>query len=126
MSREVFAWNAEHFLFNSKEAAQSNSGTVVTVHDGPLGPAAVIPDAHLLFNADFARVGADLILHGEHGKTVVVHDYFASDQRARVAVARWRHADRRRRRRARRPARLPANMRKRLPRLRARTPSAAW
>ena len=84
MSREVFAWNAEHFLFDSKEAAQSNSGTVVAVHDGPLGPAAVIPDAHLLFNADFARVGADLILHGEHGKTVVVHDYFASDHRAQL------------------------------------------
>jgi VCBS repeat-containing protein len=39
----------------------------------------VVPDAHLLFTADFRRAGSDLVLTGEHGERFVVVDYFASE-----------------------------------------------
>ncbi|NWG22922.1 MAG: FecR domain-containing protein [Pseudorhodoplanes sp.] len=50
---------------------------------GPDGGSAgfvVIPDAHLLFNCEFTRIGNDLKLVGEGGKTFVVHDYFKTDR----------------------------------------------
>jgi VCBS repeat-containing protein len=46
--------------------------------------AIVVPDAHFLFNADFARSGADLILSGD-GREVVLHDYFRGEKRAPLA-----------------------------------------
>ena len=70
--------------FNAQTAPEIVSKIVVPVEDGPLGPTATIPDAHLLFNADFKRAGLDLILRGDDGKSVVVHDYFASDQHAKL------------------------------------------
>jgi VCBS repeat-containing protein len=44
--------------------------------------AVTIPDAHLLFNAEFKKLGYDLLLVGDDGKTFIVHDYFKSDERA--------------------------------------------
>ncbi len=41
-----------------------------------------IPDAHLLFTADFKRSGDDLKLVGDDDNTFVVHNYFNGDHRA--------------------------------------------
>ena len=46
--------------------------------------AILVPDAHFLFNADFARSGTDLILSGDGGE-VVLHDYFKGEKRAPLA-----------------------------------------
>jgi VCBS repeat-containing protein len=46
--------------------------------------AIVVPDAQLLFSADFKRSGVDLILSkGDH--ELVLHDYFKSEKRASLA-----------------------------------------
>ena len=44
----------------------------VDLNGGPL----VIPDAQLLFTADYQRSGNDLILTGKDGQVVIVEDYF--------------------------------------------------
>ncbi|MEM7425832.1 MAG: tandem-95 repeat protein, partial [Pseudomonadota bacterium] len=41
------------------------------------GDPVVIPDAHLLFTADFQRSGNDLVLTGKDGQVFIVEDYFA-------------------------------------------------
>jgi VCBS repeat-containing protein len=46
--------------------------------------AIIIPDAHLLFNADFTRSGVDLVLSKDH-HDFVVHDYFKGEKRAALA-----------------------------------------
>ena len=40
------------------------------------GGTVTVPDAHLLFTADFHRSGHDLILTGDHGDSAVIADYF--------------------------------------------------
>jgi len=40
------------------------------------GGPVTVPDAHLLFTADFSRSGHDLLLTGEDGKTLLIVDYF--------------------------------------------------
>lgn len=49
---------------------------VVTISDDGDSPV-LIEDAHLLFSADFERVGDSLLLTGETGDSVMVVDYFA-------------------------------------------------
>src|SRR5260370_29841969 len=46
--------------------------------------AIIVPDAHFLFNADFKRSGADMILSGDD-REVVFHDYFKGEKRAALA-----------------------------------------
>jgi hypothetical protein len=51
-------------------------------HDTVSHPGAdyiVVPDAHLLFHAEFKRAGDDLKLIGDDGKTFLVADYFKSE-----------------------------------------------
>ncbi len=84
MLRSVDTWEGEHFAFGEADASPGDVPTSVAIENGADGPSATIPDAHLLFTAQFARAGADLVLHGEDGKVVVVQDYFAADQRARL------------------------------------------
>ena len=45
-------------------------------NDGPDAASVTIPDAHLLFHADFKRTGSDLTLIGPDGQRFVVPDYF--------------------------------------------------
>ncbi|MGE3149353.1 MAG: VCBS domain-containing protein, partial [Pseudorhodoplanes sp.] len=47
----------------------------------PAGDAIVVPNAHLLFHADYKHVGNDLKLIGQDGETFVVHDYFKAEKR---------------------------------------------
>ncbi|MBI3435205.1 MAG: FecR domain-containing protein, partial [Proteobacteria bacterium] len=49
--------------------------------NGPDAASVTIPDAHLLFTADFRRAGNDLVLTGEDGHKLIVADYFATDKR---------------------------------------------
>lgn len=46
--------------------------------------AVIVPDAHLLFGADFKRSGVDLVLSND-GNEFVVHDYFKGEKRAPLA-----------------------------------------
>src|SRR5262249_52408057 len=39
-----------------------------------------IPDAHLLFSAQFDRLGQDLLLTGDDGRKVIVEGYFRGDK----------------------------------------------
>ena len=40
------------------------------------GTATTVPDAHLLFTADFSRVGGDLLLTGTDGTTQLIEGYY--------------------------------------------------
>lgn len=80
MLRSVDVMDDQHFEFRAGGAAPDAGKTVIQVDNGPHGPTVTIPDAHLLFNAEFKRAGSDLILNGDDGKTATVHDYFASDK----------------------------------------------
>ena len=53
-------------------------------HPHPPADAIVVPDAHLLFNADFNRSGVDLVLSKDDHE-FVVHDYFKGEKRAALA-----------------------------------------
>ena len=86
MRRGEDDWDGGHFAVNAAEAPYIAAASVVAIDNGDLGPTATIPDSHLLFTADFARAGTDLILRGD-GKSVVVQDYFASEERARLLSA---------------------------------------
>ncbi|MDE1936543.1 FecR domain-containing protein, partial [Bradyrhizobium sp.] len=46
--------------------------------------AIVVPDAQLLFGAEFKRTGVDLVLSGE-GRELVLHDYFRGEHRAALS-----------------------------------------
>jgi hypothetical protein len=82
MLRSVDDFDSQHFAFHADGALPEAGKTVISIDDSPNGPTATIPDAHLLFNAEFKRAGSDLILNGDDGKTATVHDYFASDKHA--------------------------------------------
>ena len=41
-----------------------------------------VSDAALLFNADFSRSGKDLVLVGADGRTIIIIDYFATEEAA--------------------------------------------
>ncbi|MCH8997375.1 MAG: FecR domain-containing protein, partial [Proteobacteria bacterium] len=43
------------------------------------GASVVVPDAHLLFTAEFSRIGDDLLLTGQDGTVLLIQDYFALD-----------------------------------------------
>ena len=55
-----------------------------SLHAHAPADAVLIPDAQLLFNADFHRSGVDLIL-SEGEREFVVHDYFKGEKRAPLA-----------------------------------------
>ncbi|HZL31902.1 MAG TPA: FecR domain-containing protein [Pseudolabrys sp.] len=88
-------WAGEHFAFDHggassqapADAGGQHESIPVGIDNGPDGPSATISDSHLLFTAHFSQAGADLVLRGEDGKTFVVHDYFATEQRARLLSA---------------------------------------
>ncbi len=80
MLRSGDDFDSQHFAFQADGAVPDAGKTVVSIDDNPNGPTATIPDAHLLFNAEFKRAGTDLILNGDDGKTATVRDYFASDK----------------------------------------------
>ncbi|MDO9413984.1 MAG: FecR domain-containing protein [Pseudolabrys sp.] len=82
MLRSVDDWAGESFALGEAQASAKVGPTSVAIEPGEGGPSVTIPDAHLLFNAQFSRAGADLILRGEGGDAYLVHDYFAGDVRA--------------------------------------------
>ena len=53
--------------------------------------AVIVPDAQLLFHADYSRSGRDLILSRDHHEEYVVHDYFRGEKRAPLASADGAH-----------------------------------
>ena len=65
-----------HTPGESFEARES----VAVISLGPDTAAVTIPDAHLLFTADFKRKGSDLVLTGDDGHKVLVADYFRHEK----------------------------------------------
>jgi len=53
---------------------------VASVSVEPDGASITIPDAHLLFTADFKRKGSDLVLTCDDGRKVLVPDYFRQEK----------------------------------------------
>ncbi len=58
-------------VFNNAES----SGTGWSL-DADGRSAIVIPDSYLLFNADYHRIGSDLVLSDDHGQTLRINNYF--------------------------------------------------
>ena len=68
-------------MLHSFNTADDTRGAVrLITNDGPDAAYLTIPDAHLLFNAEFKRAGSDLMLTGPDGKRVLVTDYFKHDK----------------------------------------------
>src|SRR5687768_8030394 len=68
-------------MLQSPNTAFDTSDAVRSVlNDGPDNAHLTVPDAHLLFNAEFKRTGSDLTLTGPDGQRVVVTDYFKYDK----------------------------------------------
>ena len=66
----------------ANEIAASNS-TSGAVRPGDAPAHIIVPDAHLLFNGEFTRVGtSDLKIVGDDGNSFFIPDYFAADKRA--------------------------------------------
>ncbi len=62
-----------------------------TVHANHVpADAVIVPDAQLLFGAEFKRTGVDLVLSGD-GRQFVVHDYFKGEKHAPLASADGAH-----------------------------------
>jgi Ca2+-binding RTX toxin-like protein len=71
----LIAPDESQFAVSPSRVTEAGSGP-----DGGQAGFVVIPDAHLLFNCEFTRIGNDLKLVGEDGKTFVVQDYFKTDR----------------------------------------------
>ena len=71
----MIAPDESQFAVSPSRVTEAGSGP-----DGGQAGFVVIPDAHLLFNCEFTRIGNDLKLVGEDGKTFVVQDYFKTDR----------------------------------------------
>jgi hypothetical protein len=54
--------------------------SVASVFAEPDAASITIPDAHLLFTAEFNRKGSDLVLTGDDGHKVLVADYFRHEK----------------------------------------------
>src|ERR1700712_3610013 len=67
-----------------------SGGQVETVHPTQVAGAIIVPDAHLLFNADFRRSGLDLIL-SKDDRELVLPDYFKGEVRAALATSDGAH-----------------------------------
>ena len=61
------------------EISQTRASSTSVVLEAGSGPSISVPGGHFLLVADYIREGADLVLVGPDGQTVVVRDYFASD-----------------------------------------------
>ena len=59
------------------ELYADSGGSVLVLKTSTNGDPVVVPDAHLLFTADFQRSGNDLILTGKDGQIIIIDDYFA-------------------------------------------------
>jgi len=55
-------------------------GNVASIFAKPDAASITIPDAHLLFTADFKRKGSDLVLTGDDGHMILVTDYFRHEK----------------------------------------------
>jgi fibronectin-binding autotransporter adhesin len=53
---------------------------VASIFAEPDAASITIPDAHLLFTADFQRKGPDLVLTGDDGHKILVADYFRHEK----------------------------------------------
>ncbi len=64
----------------AREGGYGGAGSVV-YNDSPHANHIIVPDAQLLFTADFRRAGSDLVLTGHDGRQHIISGYFASANR---------------------------------------------
>ena len=68
---------------SSQSPAESNStGATSTYIDGSVSGDISIPNGTLLLDADYSRVGDDLVLEGADGQNIIVGNYFSQDEAA--------------------------------------------
>jgi VCBS repeat-containing protein len=72
------------FSSHGADASPPAHGPVDSFFAHAPSDALVVPDAHLLFNADFKRSGADLIL-SKDDREFVLHDYFKGEKHRALA-----------------------------------------
>ncbi len=63
----------------SREVTKGGSGSSYLPPIQANGASVTVPDAHLLFTAEFSRIGDDLLLTGQDGTVLLIKDYFALD-----------------------------------------------
>ena len=76
-----------HGNLNGREfsAPASDEQDVASIPShGQSGDYILVPDTHLLFHAEFKRLGNDLKLVGEDGKSFLIVDYFRHEHRAKL------------------------------------------
>src|SRR5271170_3978502 len=69
----------------AREGGYGGSTSAIDI-DSPDANHIIIPDAQLLFTADFRRAGPDLILTGHDGQRHIIPGYFASENRATLVA----------------------------------------
>ncbi len=70
----------------AREGGYGAPASVINVDSSHPDHAIIVPDAQLLFTADFHRSGPDLILIGRDGRHHIIPDYFATEHRATLAA----------------------------------------
>jgi VCBS repeat-containing protein len=67
-------------LFHTPGESFEAHENVASVSVEPEAASVTIPDAHLLFTAEFKRKGSDLVLTGDDGHKILVPDYFRHEK----------------------------------------------
>src|SRR5262245_52461925 len=72
-------WRDNTLIHTPGESFEAHK-SVASVSVEPDAASVTIPDAHLLFTADFKRKGSDLVLTGDDGHKILVPDYFRHEK----------------------------------------------
>src|SRR5262245_42629125 len=72
-------WRDNTLIRTPSESFEAHDN-VASVFAEPDAASVTIPDAHLLFTADFKRKGSDLVLTGDDGHKILVTDYFRHEK----------------------------------------------
>src|ERR1700728_2495241 len=70
----------------AREGGYGASASVIQFDSSHPDNAIVVPDAQLLFTAQFHRTGPDLVLHGLDGRHLVIPGYFSAEHRPALAA----------------------------------------
>jgi len=69
-----------------REGSFGAPASVIHFDSGSPAHAVIVPDAELLFTANFRRAGPDLILTGDDGRHHIIPGYFATEHRSALAA----------------------------------------
>src|ERR1700744_4155013 len=66
-------------MFDPSPAGGGAGDSSSVINFNPTSDSILVPDAHLLFTADFHRAGPDLVLVGQGGRHYLIPGYFATE-----------------------------------------------